>query len=114
GLASMSLTDDIIVHENPAWREYANFIIMAKIKHKGKLAEWHREQLWARQLATDRFEICCIPFFIYDLALGDEVQTGREESNEYMVQKVLRQSDHYTFRAWFYDPNAKAHVAEQL
>jgi hypothetical protein len=27
------------------------------------------EQLFVKQLADDRFEICCIPFFVYDIAL---------------------------------------------
>ena len=28
------------------------------------------EQLWARRLDEERFEVCCIPFFAYDVALG--------------------------------------------
>jgi hypothetical protein len=41
-----------------------------------ELAEEDRdEQLWARQVGDRRFEICCIPFFVYDMALGDVVET---------------------------------------
>jgi hypothetical protein len=32
------------------------------------------EQLWARQVGDRHFELCCIPYFVYDLALGDVVE----------------------------------------
>jgi len=94
------------VHLNPVWRDRANFIIGAKCpgdNHSG-VRKW--EQIWSRQIADIRFEICCIPFFAYDLALGDEVETGPEWGLPYMIQRVVKPSGHYTFRVWFGDsPN---------
>ncbi len=55
-------------HTHPAWQEKANFIIQAEVEHGG--ANQIREQLWVRQLSDTRFEVCCIPFFIFDLALA--------------------------------------------
>lgn len=86
---------DVAVHEHPVWRERANFIIAVTIER----GRW--EQLWARQVGEHRFEICCIPFFAYNLALGDEVETAPENGRQYMVQRVAKPSGHYTFRGWF-------------
>src|SRR5205807_8144309 len=52
---------------------------------------------WARQIDEHRFEICCIPFFVYDLALGDVVETD----DDHVVQRVVESSGRYVFRVWF-------------
>lgn len=82
-------------HENPVWRDKANFIIAVYLGEKDGRSEW--EQLWARRLDDRRFSICCIPFFAFDLALGDEVET--DES--YVLTRVVKSSENYTFRVWF-------------
>lgn len=94
---------DGLVHLNPVWRERANFIIGALLPpdKDGALRKW--EQLWARQLGDDHFEICCIPFFVYDLALGDKVETASELGSSYIVQRVIERSGHWTLRVWFGD-----------
>src|SRR6266487_3803765 len=107
---------NIFVHANPVWRERANFIIGAKCSQEGSSSQqW--EQLWARQTAHNRFEICCIPFFVYNLALGDEVETEPESGKNYVVQRVIRSSGHWTFRAWFKDtsdPAARSEVPAEI
>lgn len=80
-----------VVHSEPVWRDKANFIIGAM------LPEGRSEQLWARQLDEHRFEICCIPFFVFDLALGDIVQTDVD----YTMSGVVEASGRFTFRVWF-------------
>jgi hypothetical protein len=87
--------EEWVLHSNPAWREKANFIVNAHIPENETNRKY--EQLWARQLAPHLFEICCIPFFIYDLALGDFVRTDAN----YMLHSVEERSGRYTFRAWF-------------
>lgn len=104
--------EDFVVHLSPVRRERANFIIRADIEEEGLPRRF--EQLWARQLGETRFEICCIPFFVYDLALGDEVET---DSEGYVVERVLKRSGGCTFRAWFgdsNDPGARDEVIEWL
>lgn len=96
-------------HNEPAWRSRANFVIVADIATSPESREW--EQLWARKLSDRRFEICCIPFFAYDLALGDEVETDED----HILRRVVRRSGHFTFRVWFgdsTDPGDRARVAE--
>lgn len=79
-------------HDRPAWREQANFVIGANLKEKGRT-----EQLWARQVGDLQFEICCVPFFLYDLALGDVVETD----DSYTFVRVVREAGRAVFRVWF-------------
>lgn len=90
---------DIVVHMSPVWRNNANFIIQADIREPATSRSW--EQLWARQVGESRFIICCIPFFVYDLALDDEVRTATRDGRQFVVDEVVKPSGHYTFRAWF-------------
>jgi len=82
-------------HNEPVWGQRANFVIAADISAKPDKPEW--EQLWARLVGDNRFEICCIPFFVYNLSLGDEV----EVDENHVFCRVVQDSGHYTFRAWF-------------
>ncbi|UAL29269.1 DUF4265 domain-containing protein [Nocardioides rotundus] len=77
-------------HAEPVWRERANFIINAPLPEAGRF-----EQLWAKQVGENQFEICCIPFFLYDLALGDTVETAPQGSRQYVLSRVLNRSGRY-------------------
>jgi Domain of unknown function (DUF4265) len=96
-----------VVHSDPVWRERADFIIGAPLHEEGRA-----EQLWARRLDEPLlFEICCIPFFLYDVALGDVVQT--DASSE--LARVVEPSGRFVFRAWFGDPfHPRQEIADQL
>lgn len=77
----------VFTHEEPMWRSESNFIIFANV-------DGEREQLWARQVSESIFKICCIPFFVYNLALGDIVETDAS----YCVTKVVERSGRFIFR----------------
>ena len=79
----------------------ADFIIGADISAYSDDATY--EQLWARQLDEKTFEVCCIPFFIYDLALGDVVETATREHRRYCIDRVVEGSGRFVFRVWFGD-----------
>lgn len=85
----------ICVHLNPIWHDKANFIIRTYLEERGGRHRW--EQLWTRQLDENRFLICCIPFFAYNLALGDEVGTDVHHT----IIRVVKHSENSTFRVWF-------------
>lgn len=55
-----------------------------------------REQLWTRTADGKEFELCCIPFFVYDLALGDVLELDPAGT----VKSVLRRSGRSVFRVW--------------
>jgi hypothetical protein len=48
------------------------------------------EQLWTKRVGEDLFEICCIPFFAYDMALGDIVRA--DAASGYVIQSVVQRS----------------------
>lgn len=83
-------------HSEAVWRERADFIIQAKLPEEGRF-----EQLWARQLAPDEFELCCIPFFLYDVSLGDVVATDPRAERRYVLNRVVRRSGRSVLRAFF-------------
>jgi hypothetical protein len=106
-----------LIHVNPVWRERTNYIIgMWILPLQGSTPrEW--EQLWSRQVADNHFEICCTPLYVYDLALGDEVETGTIMGQPGMIKGVVKRSGHLTLRAWFQDsvqPKAQMEVEEGL
>lgn len=105
---------EFIVHTEPVWRERSNFIINAELE-EGDLPR-RFEQLWVRKLGEDRFEICCIPFFLFDVALGDVVKTAPKGDRKYLLDRVVEPSGRYVFRVWFgesFHPSDYK-VAEQL
>lgn len=91
---------DVKVHREPAWRGRADFIIEARVEHGG--GREIREQLWARA-AGGRFEVCCIPFFVPDLALGDEVEVEEDEAGRHLLRRVVKASGNETYWVWFED-----------
>src|ERR1700730_12453306 len=95
----MTSPNEFLVHKDPIWREKSNFIITAELPEKDSSRQF--EQLFARQLTEETFEICCIPFFLYDIALGDVVVTSPRGDRRYMVKDVLEPSGRYVFRVWF-------------
>lgn len=88
-----------VQHVEPVWRAKSDFIIAADIS--SETAGAAREQLWARQIADNQFELCCIPFFLYDMALGDVVETDTSAARKYLVSRVVKPSGRYVFRVWF-------------
>lgn len=97
----MNPADQFIVHPNPVWREKSNFIIDGELREADRPQRF--EQLIARQIDGNCFEICCIPFFIYDLALGDIVGTEPKDGRKYVVSRLIKSSGRYVFRVWFGD-----------
>jgi hypothetical protein len=87
------------VHSMPAWRDQADFLIQAIIEDGQVL---HVEQLWARQANDREFVICCIPFYVYNLALGDRVATNGHPilGEHYVLSNRIERSGHFTFRVW--------------
>lgn len=90
------------IHHHPVWRDRADAIVHARVEHKG--AADIRESLWARTLAEGLYEICCVPFFVYDLALGDEVSAASDDAGKLTLEAVVKRSGNQTFWVWFEEP----------
>lgn len=81
-----------VVHREPAWGEHADSVIATDVTlADGSTAS---EQLWGRQVAEDLYELCCIPFFALDLAMGDVVEVDAH----HRITRVVRPSGRYVFR----------------
>lgn len=89
----------VAVHRDPVWRERADFLIVAEIDPGETLKD--TEQLWARRIDECHFEVCCVPFFTYHLALGDVVRTEPRAARQYVVAEVTEPSGRAVFRVWF-------------
>lgn len=76
-------------------------MIFADLADYGMSGRW--EQLWARRLGETEFQLCCIPFFAYGLALGDRVTTAASRNKEHVVKSVVGRSGHLVYRVWFGD-----------
>ena len=88
------------------WGDKADFVIGAPLPEEGRA-----EQLRARQLSDNRFEVCCIPFFVYDIALGDVVETDADHN----VTRVVEPSGRVVFRVWFGESfHPREEVADEL
>lgn len=98
-MTRVTASNEFVVHEHPVWRDRSNFIINAELPEKDRSKRF--EQLFVRQISDNRFEICCIPFFLYDVALGDIVHTAPKDGRKYVLSGVAEQSGRYVFRVWF-------------
>ncbi len=87
-----STLSDIKIHRHPIWRNIANYRLVMKIDDSEEL-----EELWAKQRSDELFEICCIPFFVYDVNLGDLIKIVSHEGKN-LVLGVTKPSGHHTFR----------------
>ena len=104
--------NNIATHENPVWRTKADFVIQASLARFGMPERW--EQLWARRVNETTFEICCIPFFTYGIALGDTVTTETGRDFEYVVQRVVAKGGHKTARVAVVDPSAASRLHDEI
>jgi hypothetical protein len=83
-------------HLSPLWEEKSDFLIHAVITDADDMLE----QLWARRIKDNRFEVCCVPMFARNLALGDVVKTVEWSGFEHVVDAVVEPSGHYAYRVW--------------
>lgn len=62
------------------------------------------EGLLARRLSSTTARICAVPFWVYDLNLGDEVALMESADGAPVVTGVAADAGNYTFRVLFADP----------
>ncbi|MGO4454268.1 DUF4265 domain-containing protein [Arthrobacter sp. RAF14] len=88
------------LHDEPIWRAKSNYIINAAIPDSE-----YFEQLYVRNIDGESYEVCCIPFFLYNVSLGDTVTTRVEGPQRYLLNEVTEQSSRYVYRAYFSEEN---------
>lgn len=98
--------DSMAWHYNPV--RPSDFFIRADLANHGMPGRF--EQLWVQKLGEGQFEICCVPFFTYGVALGDTVQTD----DEFTLQRVLFKSGHRTLRVAIVNECRQSDIHEML
>ena len=104
---------EFVLHREPVWRNRSNYIVCAQLA--GDAQPLRFEELFAKRITEDLFEVCCIPFFLFDIALGDVVATAPREDLDYVVTKVVESSGRYVFRVRFGEASRpRGEIAEEL
>jgi Domain of unknown function (DUF4265) len=98
----------IATHSEPAWRDRSDYIIRVDLADHGMPGS--SEQLWARRVDEHTFEICCIPFFTYGIALGDLVEWTEADQRA----TVRGRSGHRNLRIAFCDRSDATDEHESL
>jgi hypothetical protein len=63
------------------------------------------EQLWARRVSKNTFEVLSVPFFASGIAPGDIVRAEAEAGIDHVVVRAVENaSGHLVFRVWFGNP----------
>ncbi len=78
----------VATHPNPVRRPAPSFMLRAVLDDVGGGDNF--EQVWTKRVGADRFELCCIPFFAYGMALGDVVRA--DAATGYVIQAVEQRS----------------------
>lgn len=84
-----------IVHESPVGRTSSNYLAMVDLEPFGFAGSL--EQIWLRPLDGKAYEVSCIPFRVYGLALNDVVEL---DSDGKQIIGVLKRSGHRVFRVF--------------
>ena len=110
----MTNENETITHDFPAWRDRSDFILACRLEGEDVPDKYSWEQIWARQINETVFEVCCIPFFSYGLALGDVVNVATLEKKEYVIAGLQKSSGHKTYRIWFLNVSNWASVIDEI
>lgn len=102
-------------HSFPIWRDRADFLIHAEVPD----VENTWEQLWCRRVTDVTFEICCVPFFIYDVSLGDIVECTVSEAadgtySEATLQSVVTRSGRGVVRVYSRQPDVLMSTLQEV
>ena len=109
----MTQDKDIAVHDNPVWRDRANYILQADLSGHGLPGRF--EQLWAQDLGDGTFQLCCLPFFTYGYALGDVVRVEPSEGRfRSVLGPLVSRSEWNLLRVAFRDRRVKDARHEEL
>ena len=81
-----------IQHEEPVHGDKATGVLPFGLDDD---LESRLELLPVQQLTTDTYEICAIPFFLYEVMLGDVLRVEDLENRRY---RVLHSSEYFGFR----------------
>jgi hypothetical protein len=75
--------------------------------HRGR----HMESIWVRKVRGKLYEVMAVPFFAYNISLGDIVSCSTDDDGEGLfIDKVVKKSGNRTVRVAFKSPEGGNHV----
>ena len=86
-------------HPYPAWGDKADGIAYAGADNDGLPAGFY-EELPTRRLG-ENYEICAVPLFARNVALGDIVSVSPDDEGRLIVTAVVQNSGRFDYRIWF-------------
>lgn len=90
----------IMEHPQAVWGARADVQIDLVIPEVGDSLE----RLVVRSVGTDVYEVCCLPFALYDLSLGDVVEVdGLTRRTPGTIRRVVHSSGRFLFRVVLLD-----------
>ncbi|WP_326566213.1 DUF4265 domain-containing protein [Amycolatopsis rhabdoformis] len=98
-----------IVHESPVGRGDSDCIARADLAPFG--FEGEVEQLWLKRLEDGLFEVCCIPFRVYGISLGDIVALSPDGTT---VARVVGKSGRRVLRVFLLETPGFSSVAREF
>lgn len=88
---------EYIMHEQPVWYKSPHFTLQYPIHGRPDTYE----QLICEEVGEQQFRLLCIPFFIYDLALGDTIEGDPFVEHSQLKWRTVERSGRKVFRVWF-------------
>lgn len=98
--------DNIAWHYSPV--HASDFFIRVDLSDFGMVGRY--EQLWAKKETDKKFQICCVPFFTYGIALGDTVETD----DDFTFKRTIAKGGHKTLRFAVANKNNQSHLHSVL
>jgi len=86
-------------HPFPAWGDVADGIAYVPAESDGLPARFF-EELPTRRLG-ENYQICAVPLFARNLALGDVVAASPDDEGRLIVTGVVQNSGRFDYRVWF-------------
>ena len=82
--------NNIRTHLNPTKRSTSNYIKIIDLENPA--FGYAREQLWLKKLKDNSYQVCCIPYLIYDVCLDDVVSIADGHI------RIVKKSKRFGFR----------------
>ena len=83
-------------------REQGLVSVVVDLPRTGTPKEPGSESFWAKPLAQDLYELQNVPFFAYDLHLGDVVRATASDPDRLLkIREVVSRGGHKTLRVFF-------------
>jgi hypothetical protein len=87
------MPNTIYAHPYPAWREHINGSIWLRLDD-GDSTLFDYEQIWVHRFGDSLAQVCCIPFVVTELCLGDIVLESEGEV------RLVKKSGNKTLWVW--------------